>query len=615
MIPKPLQEFLRELVYAFARFAKDRLLKLPFFIAQSVTWVRLTTLAGFSLLSLTLLAVTVHIAKVQEAVRSTEERARDTSLNVNLVLSRMVGLCAIAERMLQSQTNFYGDLKAGHQILPVAALLQPPDNPGLAIITRGEIFNIAGNLDATADSHQWDAARWSEISLRIGREMAAKSESTLFLSLERIYRSGTDLNNGAALGGSLVIARAWRDATPGWTAVIVLLPLRACFQFLHLKTEDYHSGNYDYLVDGDGYLLAHPNLQSIKGTDAQGRSLRAASNSSEAGSLPINTRDSDWIAGGDMLTRAFSLMMLGKPTSVVLKNLTRQNRLTSYHLVDLQKLGVDGYQLGVVSGRGMTPLEGLTAPFLLRSPNSLTAVLRVLSSGFIILISCWLWLVSKIRTIQQDMLALERYVSYANADRLGLLPIPFGEAQPHVYTSMVGVVVSLDLPDIERSAILNLVEMLGDLAIRLREDGWIVSAWNVRNILAARNLHDRAEENSPGAMWSPSTVTTYFRNVAREVSGEVARLRISYGVGDIVIKATRKGSDRRASVVILGSCFASALHTELLLSQSLTPLHGLVVAAEEDLRKADLPLLGERFSENGEPLWRITLHESLAGGR
>src|SRR5262249_18039244 len=157
-----------------------------------------------------------------------------------------------------------------------------------------------------------------------------KSETTLFLGLERVYRSHIDLNSGAQLAGSIVIVRAWRDPASGWIAVVALVPLRTWFQALHLRLGDYQTGNYDYLVDSDGYLLAHPNLHSIKGTDAQGRNLRGASNKSEIDQFPINVRDSDWIAGGDMLTRGFSSMVRGEPTSAIIRNLAHVNRLTSF---------------------------------------------------------------------------------------------------------------------------------------------------------------------------------------------------------------------------------------------------------------------------------------------
>lgn len=593
-------DLVKELGPRAASRLSEAFVRLPFAIAQSVQLMRLVTLIGFSLLSIILVAFTVHVSTVQEAIRATEEEARRSSLNCELLLREASTVASIFETMLRGEHDLAARLRAGEPVLPSTVAASPSlSKLGLAVLVDGEAFPLQAALDDSVSKPEWHRQRWLHLSTSIAGELISKDAVTLFLGLEREYRGEEDFAHGARLSGSLVVARAWKDPTLDWVSVVVLLPAESFLPYLRLGADDYSSGDYDYLVDGDGFVLAHPRYQLINGTDADGRSLRAASNAQEVGKLPLNTRDSDWIAGDDILNEAFNSMMRGEAVSVVYKNLQQKNRLTSFRRLDLAEKGIDGMSLGVVAGRGLTWLEALTAPLLLESPESLTRVLQILSSAYLVLLSGWLLLVTRIRSLHQDLLAWNRYLSPDYAHRLKLLPIANEPTEAHILPDTIGIVISIDIPDLHRvAAIEGVLDSFGQMAIRLRQDGWIVSHWSLRSIFAARPLVEAAGEDEPSKVWSPVAVAEYFKRLSYFRPMLQNRYRISYGIGDLRIHAARVGPMRRAVISIYGSSLTNALRVEHAASQEHEGSWRALVFACHEAEAANLHLAGQMFAHD-----------------
>jgi hypothetical protein len=611
---KTIGDVLELIAKTVGEYLWKKFLRFPRMVAESVSLARAVTLAGFILLSAGFISFAVHVARVQEEVRLTEEYARDASQSVELLYARASAVAELAKDLLRRQEISSQNVS---QNLQVDTLLRLSEADGLAVIVAGRVRLLRGSLDSTVTFPGWNGQRWSEISLKITRSLQGKSETLVFLGLERLYRNREYLEKGGLFSGSLALAKAWRDHQVGWVAVVVLLPVNSLSPLLHLTQEEYVSGNYDYIVDCEGNLLIHPRPYVVSGTGIDARPVRAASNESEIGKLPINTRDADWIAGGDMLSKAFNAMVRGVPQSVVYKNLQRENRLTSFRRIDLKKHNIDGC-LGVVAGRGLSPMKAATTPLLLKSPASLNIVLNAVLSVYVSLLGMWVALVIKIRSLQDDLVAWGRYATPSVVDGLDLIPIKNEPAEPRVYPDMVGVIITFNVPSFEKRGLGDLFDEFGGIAAKLREDGWIVSHWSLHSLFACRALKEKSEKY--GRVWTPSQSVDYFRQtrVLAEEEGlsstllgtgkmNPADFRIVYGIGELRVHAFRTGSIRQAVISFYGDCLTDALYLEEILSDSDVDAWGGLFYSSAEVETQGFTLFGEESTCRGVVFRKIAL--------
>lgn len=562
---KPVNDLLEFLAKAFGEYLWKRFRQLPLAIAESVPLTRTVTLAGFALLSTGFVSFAVHVARVQEEIRLTEEYARDASQSVELLFVRASAVAEIAEEMLRRQQIS----RSGVNPSQVETLLRLSEADGLAVVVSGRSRLLRGSLDPTVISPEWNEQRWSELTLKISRALQGKSEALTLIGIERHYRNKQFFERGGLFSGSLVLVKAWRESRRDWAAVVVLLPVTSLSPLLHLTQEEYVSGNYDYIVDCEGNLLIHPRPYVVSGTGDDARPVRAAAHEGEIGALPINTRDADWIAGGDMLSKAFNSMVRGVPQSVVYKNLQKENRLTSFRLINLKKHGIDGC-LGVVAGRGLAPMRAATTPLLLKGPASLFTVLNLLVGIYVTLLGLWLGLVIRIRSLQGDLLAWGRYATPSLVEDLELVPIKDESSGPRVYSDMVGIIFTFDVSSFERADLGSFFDEFGGIATRLKEEGWLVSHWSLHSLFASRPLKERGESHSQS--WTPLKIVEYFNQLkpmpdGKSSEGSSGRMRpmsfrITYGVGDLRVHAFRSGSIRQAVISLYGDCLTDALFLE-----------------------------------------------------
>jgi hypothetical protein len=576
----------------------------------------MVTAAGFSLLSLALITFIVHTARVQEKIRSNEEYARDTGRDLAVTLGRAGTVAEVAAQTLRGNPGFPADLQTGKTVLPVPALLQLSDASGMAVVVGGRVFPLAGSLDPTATDAGWNEQRWAALNVRIRGAVQQQDKATVFLGLERVYRSQRELEEGAQrFDGSLVLVNAWRDTRFGWAAVVVLLPVRSLTRSLHLGREsEYLSGDYDYLVDCDGSLLLHPRPFLVTGTTLDGRAIHSATKQAEVGIRPLNTRDADWIAGGKMLSEAFNNAILeNQPRSVVYKNLQRQNRLTSFRRIDLPTQGIDGC-LGVVAGKGLHPFEAITTPLLLHGPSSLLTVLNVIVAIFGLLLTAWITFTMKLRSLHGDLLAWGRHVSASTAEVMKLLPIRNAPAEPQVYNDMVGVVVTLNIsPTLSSATLAEMFNEFGGIAMQLREDGWIVSNWSLRSFFISRRLREGPDSPYP---WTPQNVVNYLRHVKSPETGEslfrgfgARSCRATYALGELRVDAARVGAIRRAVISFFGSALTDTLVLEDQAGEN-DPEQwwGWMVYDPVPVKDAGIDLAGEAFTTPGGRFRRLPLH-------
>lgn len=527
---------------------------------------------------------------------------------MELLLARVATVTNIAHEMLRTNDQLDAELANRTPVLPVQMLLRLSEADGLAVIRNGHVFLLAGALDAGSTSPAWNQRRWSELALEISGALHDRQEATVLLGLERLYRKRSELNLGQTIGGSIALAKTWKSSASDWTAVVVLVPLTSFYPLLHLSSEEYVTGNYDYLVDCEGYLMVHPRPYLVSGTGPDGRQLAAASNDSEVGNLPLNTRDSDWIAGGDVLSKAFNAMVRGQPRSVVYKNLRKEHRLTSFRLINLEKQKIDGC-FGIVAGRGLNALEAVTSPLLLQSSTALGGVLNLLLGTYLLLVGFWLTLTMKIRSLHNDLLAWSRFASPETVGTLNLVPIRNAPVEPCVFPDMVGLIITLDLSTCDRSQLSALFNEVGAIASKMREDGWIVSNWSLRSIFVSRPLKERGDSSR---VWTPSNVIDYIRSLRLEADEGLFRIgsvpyRIVYGIGELRLHASRTGPMRRAVISLLGSVLTDTLHLDEVHGQRSDSTWGWLVYFPNDIQAYGFSLSGEETLHEGRRIRRLGL--------
>jgi hypothetical protein len=365
------------------------------------------------------------------------------------------------------------------------------------------------------------------------------------------------------------------------------------------------------LVDNDGFLLTHPSPFLIYGTDPNGRDLRGASNSNEVGKLPINTRDSDWIAGNDTINKAFGLMMDHQPTSVVYKNLQNQFRLTSFRLVEFEN--VKGKPFGVVVGRGLSYLDSLSIRLLLKSSTPLFSMLWIIAGIYSVLISVWLAFVSKFRSLHMDLLAWSRFMSPATASKLGLIPISKGKLEDYNLHNIAAIVLSLGLHNLSKKERNNTLELLAKLSARLQDDGWITHIWSFQSVVACRPLADPIGDGKL-YFWSPINVADYLRNLddfqlfqIPAENSNVATYRVVYGIGDLHIKAGRIGTMQRATISVFGNSILDTVHSNEELNTYDPTSNGALMYPIEEAIDAGIQIVGDRVTVNSRTYAKLQL--------
>jgi hypothetical protein len=557
---------------------------------------------GMAVLSLILLVLTVHIVHVNDAVKETEKHAATIGLHVNAKLSNAVKVAEATEWLVRNN-KLTAAAEADVDLIRTLPWIQSSEVSGVALLSDDETRVLYGKLDPSYSSTAWEKARWNRLLNRIVVEFKDSREAvTLFLGTERLYRTKQEFNQGQQLTGSIVLARAWKEVNGGWRGIVILLPIQSFNSLLRLGDDQYNSGNYDYLVDSDGFLLAHPSPSLVYGTAPNGGELRGAANRNEAGQYPINTRDSDWIAGNDTINKAFGSMLNHQPQTVVYKNLTNQYRLTSFRLVDLDK--IEGKPFGVVAGRGLTGVEAWTTPILLISSTPLTSILWAVASVYVILISGWLAFISKFRSLHMDLLAWSRFMSPYTASRLGLLPIPTGTLKEYSFTNIVAIVMSVELDKRSRKGRQQTLELFARLCLKLQDDGWITHIWSFRSVIACRPLADPMTEDKL-YLWSPMNVVDYIRTVddfqliqMPQENSNITSSRIVYGIGDLNIKAGRLGPLQRATISLFGNCIFDTIHFNEELGAHDPSEQGVLMYPIEEALDAGLQIVGDRVTVN-----------------
>jgi|ERR1017187_804385 hypothetical protein len=602
----PLKEFSKWLLDAGFRYTLKKLAKLPIAIARSPTQMRLVILCGMALLSLILLGVTVYIIEVNEAARSTEDLANNIALNIRFRVSGAAKVAEATEWLIKNKS-----LSDNAQLIQTLPWIKSSEISGIALISDKGFTVLYGKLDPSYDSSAWENIRWNQLRNKSATEVprAASQSLTLFLGLERRYRTKQDFNQGHQLTGSLVLSRVWSTHADTWEAVTILLPVQSFSPLLRLGLDQYDSGDYDYLVDNDGFILAHPNPFLIYGTDADGRDLKGASNFDEVGKFPLNTRDSDWISGTDTLTKAFAAMISRQPTTVVYKNLRNQYRLTSFRLVDLDN--VQGKTVGVVAGRGLTRLEALTMPILLRYSSRLQSVLWATAGVYVLLLSGWLAIISQLTSLHMDLLAWSQFMSPSTAISLGLLPIPTDQIKDYHLSNMVAIDLSLEVTHLGAKDRDTTLEVLDRLCTKLQTDGWIIYTWTLRSVIACRLL----AESIPGGklyFWSPTNVVDYLRGLADFQSLQVpndssgtALYRVVYGIGDINIRVGRIAATRQAHISLLGNCIVDILHYDEELGEFDSSSQGVLMYPIEEAVDAGLQIVGDKVTVNSRTYGKL----------
>ncbi|HEX8558248.1 MAG TPA: cache domain-containing protein [Pyrinomonadaceae bacterium] len=610
----PIKEFLRWVLEKGFRLALRKAANLPLIIAQSAKLMRMVTLTGMSLLSLALLGVTVHIVRTYGTVQENEALANSIELHINAKLSNAVKVAEATEWLVKSK-RLGGSPENNVEVVRTLPWIKSSEIAGMALISDRGYSVMYGSLDQSYNAPEWERIRWDQLRNRTASELKEANEPvTVFLGIERLFRTEQEINQGRQLTGALILARAWKNEENGWDGVVILLPAQSFNSLMRLGPEQYNSGDYDYLVDNDGFLLAHPRPYLIYGTDRNGRELRGASNSREAGKFPINTRDSDWIAGSDVINRAFGLMLNHQPTTVAYKNLQNQTRLTSFRLVELG--AIKGKSFGIVVGRGLSYFDSITTPLLLRISTTLFSTLWVIAGIYLILLTGWLACVSKFRSLHLDLLAWSRFMNPDTASKLGLIPIPKGELKDYPpLRNIVAIVITVGLNNQKRKAQGYTLELLAGLSTKLQDEGWVTHIWSFQSLVACRPF----AEPLGGKLyfWSPANVVDHLRDL-KDVqlfqlpveSSSAVSYRVVYGIGDLHIKAGRLGPMQQATISLFGNLILETVRSDQELS-TCELSDGALMYPIEEAHEAGIQILGDRITVNSRIYAKLPLGKKL----
>ncbi len=112
--------------------------------------------------------------------------------------------------------------------------------------------------------------------------------------------------------------------------------------------KNYQSGNYDYIIDDEGWIIAHQKLWDIRGLDKNGNLVAPLTSDTphwlfDAGIIPINLLNMDW--------RLHDLYS-GEPVSSIIKRVQRgENVITT-----MKSMGIYGESKGIMRTRAISPI-------------------------------------------------------------------------------------------------------------------------------------------------------------------------------------------------------------------------------------------------------------------
>ncbi|NOY60492.1 MAG: hypothetical protein GXO75_16395 [Calditrichaeota bacterium] len=110
----------------------------------------------------------------------------------------------------------------------------------------------------------------------------------------------------------------------------------------------YKSGNYNYIIDDEGWIVAHPKLWDIRGLDKEGHPIAPLTDKTprwklEAGLIPINLKNMDWRLR-DIYT--------GEPMSSIVKRVQRGETV----VYTMTSSGIYGEVEGIIRTRACAPI-------------------------------------------------------------------------------------------------------------------------------------------------------------------------------------------------------------------------------------------------------------------
>jgi len=572
---------------------------LPFRISKSITSIRFFTLFGLAFFSITLIWSVINIVNVNEKVRVNEEQTRGFSQLIQSVFNKTNDLLIFLEKEYDNNKRI--------EIVQFQSIIKQLEVSGLAQIVNGKIVPVFGSLDPTSEDPTWEQKRFKEIEYKIAKVSNEKPQ-TFFLGFERRFRTKTEVSNGKVYMGSILLARSWLENNQ-IVGYIAILPMSNLAKYLRLDTDHYNSGDYDYIVDQEGNVICHPRLFIMNGTDINGNRLKSASKAEEVGSLPINTRDSDWIAGNDKLNQAFERMIRGEFASIVYKNLQNQARLTSFKEIPLDENGISGNIIGVVTGKGLTEIESNIAPSLLEGSNPFATFLYLLIIIYIILIFAWLSLFNRIRVIHRDLLEFSNIMKADTAKRLNLLPISRKQIQEKQFPNSTVILFTI-LSTNYLKDYLFINELTNKALKYFHSKGFVAEKLDMKSFIAFY----KNDSSVLSEVLLPTTILDLlkhdeFKSITNGIDNKKindAFIQICYTIGNVDFECGKTDETFKASVSIKGE----AITRLLVMRQDSTNLEYeanqiKLIYNEESVQEMANSILGKKHTINNVNLYEI----------
>src|SRR5688572_7654143 len=231
---EPIQELSKWLLDIGFRYSVNKVGKIPLAIAQSAKSMRLVTLTGMTLLSIALLLATAHAVKVNNTIQENEALAESIELHINSKVSNAVKVAEATEWLIKSKRlNDTPDSNA--EVIQTLPWIKSSEISGIALISDKGYRVLYGKLDPSVTSPGWERIRWDQLRNRTATELKEAGEPvTLFLGIERLFRTKQEFNQGQQLTGSLVVSRAWKKEDDSWDGVVILLPVQSFNQLMRL---------------------------------------------------------------------------------------------------------------------------------------------------------------------------------------------------------------------------------------------------------------------------------------------------------------------------------------------------------------------------------------------
>lgn len=163
---------------------------------------------------------------------------------------------------------------------------------GKLVSDPGDASHAASYL-ATAQTLAPDALSVSHLSRLYAPEpadQAARLPGSDYLAFNGVYRfiAARRLADGT-FDGALMLALDARFVMEFTDHIISTQPNSA------VVWPDFTSGDYSYVLDDEGFVVAHPQLWAVRGDDANGQPVPAARSPEELADHPLNDALSGWI--------------------------------------------------------------------------------------------------------------------------------------------------------------------------------------------------------------------------------------------------------------------------------------------------------------------------------